>query len=150
MGYGTRSHNWELESMKLLPSALRRAPRLRWATVTSAPTPCWMLSCTQTQACPLSHSLPTAIQLAIATRFANGMQLTNNVQVANRHSLPIATQLANGVHCLLPQLTSCHRGCQRYTACQLPHSSLMIYRLPTVHSLPSFCRSYQSRGNSSR
>jgi hypothetical protein len=62
----------------------------------------------------------------------------------NNLSLPAATQLAY-----------CH------TACLLPHSSLMIYRLPTVHSLPtatqlanshspSFCRSYQSRGNSSR
>jgi hypothetical protein len=30
-----------------------------------------------------------------------------------------------------PQLTSCHRACQRCTACQLSHSSLMVYRSPT-------------------
>jgi hypothetical protein len=38
----------------------------------------------------------------------------------------------------LQQSTSCHRACQQYIACQLSHSSLMMYRSPaaTAYQLP--------------
>jgi len=117
-------------------------------------------------ACPMSKPLPQAqryrnpVRQVIHSnllrprrayrRFADGVQIANCHSMPTVHSLPTATQLANGVQVAnchsLPaatELASRHRACQRYTACQLPHSSLMVYRSPTAtacqlpHSLPA-------------
>ena len=134
-------------------------PHLRWATGTAAPTPGWVPSrahslptaaqlahyhtprqryiarqrCQQYRACPLSHPLPTVTQLSHC-----------HTAYPLPHSLPTATQLA---HCHTARQRYIAR--QQYTACQLLHSSLMVYRsptatayqlpqsLPTVHSFPT-------------
>jgi hypothetical protein len=50
--------------------------------------------------------------------------------------LPKPRRACPNTHCRtayqLQQSTSCHRACQRYIACQLSPSSLMMYRSPTA------------------
>src|SRR5271155_1811287 len=82
-------------------------------------------------ACQLQQSLPTVCSLP---------QLANGVQIANCQSLSATTELVSHHRACQPpqslpattELASHHRACQRYTACQLPHSSLMVYRSPTA------------------
>jgi hypothetical protein len=49
--------------------------------------------------------------------------------------MPKPRRACPNTHCTayqLQQSTSCHRACQRYIACQLSPSSLMMYRSPTA------------------
>src|SRR5947209_8050856 len=89
-------------------------PCVRWATVTPAPTP----------ACPNTHSLPAAAQLAHChtprQRYVARQRCQRYRASPLPHPLPTATKLAT-------QLTHCH------TAYPLPHS------LPTATKL-THCR----------
>ena len=69
--------------------------------------------------CPLPHSLPTATQLA------NGIQLANcHTDCQIPHKLSTATQLAHShIACSLPHsLPTVAQTAKYHTDCQLPHS----------------------------
>src|ERR1700733_67508 len=81
------------------------------------------------------YRLPTAIACQLQQSFPTVYSLPTATACQLPQSLPAATEPANGTQLAncrtarqLPQLASYHRAFQRYTACQLPRSSLMVYR----------------------
>jgi hypothetical protein len=94
-------HPDRLHSSRTQP---RNYSQLRWATVTSAPTPDRTPNCAQTSTVTKlangtqlvsSHSSLMMYRLLAATQLANCHSLPAAIEVPTVHSLPTTTQLAN-------------------------------------------------------